>query len=75
MRRLALTLALAGMLVVPAAASAHPSEGRNENGSAGPHCHINLMSGKNAYPSHKGHAAQMDHRPAGQVFQAWTECP
>ena len=76
MRRLAIALLLVGALAAPAAVSAHPSENRNPNGfGGGPHCHINLKSGVNAYPSHTGHVATGG--GASLVFQAITQeqCP
>lgn len=75
MRKLSLAVALAGLLLWPAATSAHPSENRNINGfGGGPHCHINLMSGSLTYPSHTAHATQLSQKPNGTVFQA-TTCP
>jgi len=75
MRRLAFTLALAASLLLPAAASAHPSENRNPQGfGGGPHCHINLMSGHFTFPSHEAHSTQIGQKPNGTVFQA-TTCP
>ena len=75
MRRLSLAVAVAGLLLLPAAASAHPSENRNDNGfGGGPHCHINLMSGNLTYPSHEAHSTQISQKPNGTVFQA-TTCP
>jgi hypothetical protein len=58
MRRLAIALMLVGALAAPAAVSAHPSENRAPQGfGSGPHCHINLKSGVNVYPSHTAHVA------------------
>jgi hypothetical protein len=76
MRRLAIALALFGVLAFPAGAAAHPSENRAEQGfGGGPHCHFVLTApeGTRAYPSHTGHLAQIQHRPAGAVFAA-TAC-
>jgi hypothetical protein len=76
MRRLAVTVAIAGALLIPATASAHPSETRNPNGfGGGPHCHINLMSGNLAVPSHTAHMKQIELKPNGTVFQALGSCP
>ena len=75
MRRIAIAAALIGLLGLPAAASAHPSENRNEQGfGGGPHCHFVLAAGDNsrAYPSHTAHLAQLMHGPAGAVFAATT---
>jgi hypothetical protein len=75
MRRIAIAAALIGMLAFPAAASAHPSENRAEQGfGAGPHCHFVLPAGETsrAYPSHTAHAAQLARGPAGAVFVATT---
>ena len=75
MRRVALGLVIAGSLLLPATASAHPSENRNENGfGGGPHCHFNLKSENTsfAYPSHMAHAKQMTLKPNGTVFEATT---
>ena len=74
MRRLGIALMLLGVLAFPAAVAAHPSEGRDEHGSNGPHCHVNLMSGHFTFPSHSGHAAQLQHKPNGTVFMA-VDCP
>jgi hypothetical protein len=74
-RRLALVLALMGMLALPAVASAHPSENRAEQGfGGGPHCHFILPAGEGmrTYPSHTAHMAQLEHSPVGTVFQATT---
>ena len=76
MRRLASVLALIGVLAFPAAASAHPSENRADQGfGGGPHCHVVLAApdGTRAYPSHMAHATQLAHGPAGAVFAA-TAC-
>ena len=75
MRRLTLVVAVIGALALPAAASAHPSENRNDNGfGGGPHCHFNLESANTsfAYPSHMAHAMQIALKPNGTVFQATT---
>ncbi|MDP8904202.1 MAG: hypothetical protein M3N29_02585 [Chloroflexota bacterium] len=75
MKRLALALAISGLLAAPAAALAHPSENRNERSTfEGPHCHINLRSGTLVFPSHGAHLKQLALGPAGAVFTA-TECP
>ena len=75
MRRLATTLALAAALAFPVAASAYPGEQRADQGfGGGPHCHMNTKSGHLVFPSHKGHLAQINHRPGGPVFSA-TACP
>jgi hypothetical protein len=73
MRNLAFVLALGAGLAgaaAPALADNQPSQGassaiRNDSGSAGPHCHINLTAGEaqDAFddilvlPSHKAHVA------------------
>jgi len=45
-------------LALAPAAFGHPSENRAEQGfGGGPHCHINLQSGKFAFPSHTAHEA------------------
>lgn len=75
MKRFAIALALIGVLAFPAAASAHPSENRAEQGfGGGPHCHFNLAAGEGtrAYPSHTAHMAQLVHSPVGTVFAAAT---
>jgi hypothetical protein len=77
MRRLAVSVAVACVLVLPATVSAHPSENRNSNGfGGGPHCHFNLESANTSYafPSHMAHAMQLALKPNGTVFQA-TTCP
>ena len=53
------------------AAFGNPSENRAEQGfGGGPHCHINLHSGKFAFPSHTAHLA------TGTVgIFAATTCP
>lgn len=76
MRRLAMVLTLIGVLALPAAVSAHPSENRAEQGfGGGPHCHFVLAAseGTRAYPSHTAHVAQLQHGPAGAIFAA-TAC-
>ena len=75
MRRVALVLALIGVLAIPATVSAHPSENRADQGfGGGPHCHFVLAagSGSRAYPSHTAHVAQLQHGPAGAIFMATT---
>jgi hypothetical protein len=50
--------AVAVLALAPAALAQHPSENRAEQGfGGGPHCHINLMSGNPAFPSHRAHVA------------------
>ena len=72
MKRLAIAMALIGVLAFPAAASAHPSENRAEQGfGGGPHCHF-ILAGTRAYPSHTAHMAQLEHSPVGTVFAATT---
>jgi hypothetical protein len=77
MRKLGMALALAGLLALPAAAMAHPSENRNPQGfGGGPHCHF-VNSGPSqsrAYPSHTAHASQIANKPNGTVFSA-APCP
>lgn len=77
MRRLAMTLALGGLMALPATAVAHPSENRNPNGfGEGPHCHFVLAASEDdsrAYPSHQAHSSQIAHKPNGTVFAA-TAC-
>lgn len=61
-------LSAALMLGITASASGHPSENRAEPGfGGGPHCHINTMSGKFAFPSHTAHVAT---GIEGRVFTA-----
>ena len=75
MRRIAIAAALVGILAFPAAAAAHPSENRNDQGfGGGPHCHFILPAGEDsrAYPSHTAHLNQINRGPAGTVFQATT---
>jgi hypothetical protein len=75
MRRIAVAVALIGILAFPAAVSAHPSEHRADQGfGGGPHCHFVLAAGEDAraYPSHTAHLAQLNHGPAGAIFQATT---
>ena len=75
MKRLGIALAVMGVLAFPAAASAHPSENRADQGfGGGPHCHFVLAAGEDAraYPSHTAHVAQLQHGPAGAIFAATT---
>jgi hypothetical protein len=75
MRRVAIVATLIGVLALPAAVSAHPSENRAEQGfGGGPHCHFVLAAGEGsrAYPSHTAHLAQLMHGPAGAIFAATT---
>ena len=75
MRRIALAATLIGILAFPATVSAHPSEHRADQGfGGGPHCHFVLPAGEDAraYPSHTAHLAQLNHGPAGAIFQATT---
>ena len=73
MRKLAMAAMLGAMLALPAAAAAHPSENRNDNGfGGGPHCHF-VTAGptdSRAYPSHTAHANQLARKPNGTVFVA-----
>jgi hypothetical protein len=65
-------LALGTLLTLSSAALAHPSENRADQSTfGGPHCHINLISGSYAYPSHRGHMAS---GLSDGVFAA-TSCP
>ena len=58
MRKLIVGLTAAVALAVAPTAWSHPSENRNERAfHGGPHCHMNLQSGKNAFPSHRAHVA------------------
>jgi hypothetical protein len=71
MRKFAMAFALGGLLMLPAAAIAHPSENRDPQGfGGGPHCHfVNAgTSPSRAYPSHTAHASQIAHKPNGTVF-------
>jgi hypothetical protein len=74
MRKLIGAVAAALTLALAPAAMGHPSENRAEQGFGGPgapHCHINLNSGKFAFPSHKAHVAS---GLSDGVFMAAT-CP
>jgi hypothetical protein len=56
MRKLVVGLTVAGVLALAPVASGHPSENRADQSTfGGPHCHINLMSGNFAFPSHNAH--------------------
>jgi hypothetical protein len=67
MRKIVVGLAAAGLLAL-----AHPSENRNlQSTFGGPHCHINLMSGNFAFPSHLAHLMT---GTSDGVFMA-TTCP
>jgi hypothetical protein len=75
MRKLIGAIAAVLTLAFAPAALGHPSENRAEQGFGGPgapHCHINLKSGKPAFPSHKGHEAS---GLSGRVFVAAIPCP
>jgi hypothetical protein len=72
MRKVVLGLTVAGVLALAPAASGHPSEHRADQSTfGGPHCHINLMSGNFAFPSH--HAHEVTGLSDG-VFMA-ADCP
>ena len=72
MRKIVVGLAAAGLLALAPVASGHPSENRNPTSTfGGPHCHINLMSGHLALPSHNAHI-QTGTSPA--IFTP-TTCP
>ncbi|MGH9084818.1 MAG: hypothetical protein ACRDYW_05145 [Acidimicrobiales bacterium] len=72
------TLALAGTVSTAAAAN-QPSQGehsigRNDNGSAGPHCHVLVANHAGpfsiqVFPSHKGHA-----HAGNDIFNADLDC-
>jgi hypothetical protein len=73
MRRLAIVVAIIGVMALPASVAAHPSENRADQGfGGGPHCHFVLAAGEDsrAYPSHSAHLAQLMHGPAGAIFTA-----
>jgi len=56
MRKVVVGLTVAGVLALAPVASGHPSENRADQSTfGGPHCHINLMSGHFAFPSHNAH--------------------
>lgn len=72
MRKVVATIAFALVLGAAPAATAHPSEGRNENGfGGGPHCHVVSANEQRnpAYPSHTAHT----HAREG-VFTADGDC-
>ena len=72
MRKIVVGLAAAGLLALAPLASGHPSENRADQSTfGGPHCHINLMSGNFAFPSHLAHVRS---GLSDGVFQA-TACP
>jgi hypothetical protein len=72
MRKVVVGLMVAGALAVAPVASGHPSENRADQSTfGGPHCHINLMSGNFAFPSHLAHVKT---GLSGGVFMA-TTCP
>ena len=56
MRKFVVGLTVVGILAFAPVASGHPSEHRAlQSTFGGPHCHINLMSGHFAFPSHNAH--------------------
>ena len=72
MRKIIVGLTAAGLLALAPVASGHPSENRDlQSTFGGPHCHINLMSGNFAFPSHTAHLAS---GTQDGVFMA-TTCP
>jgi hypothetical protein len=72
MRKVVVGLTVAGVLAFAPVASGHPSENRADQSTfGGPHCHINLMSGNFAFPSHHAHVVT---GLSGGVFMA-TTCP
>jgi hypothetical protein len=72
MRKVVVGLTIAGLVAFAPVASGHPSENRADQSTfGGPHCHINLMSGNFAFPSHLAHVKT---GLSGGVFQA-TTCP
>jgi hypothetical protein len=72
MRRLIVGSTAALALAFAPAASGHPSENRSDQSVfGGPHCHINMHSGKHAFPSHRAH--ERTGTPVG-VFAA-APCP
>lgn len=74
MSRLMIILGLTAVLMLTLASVAwsHPSEHRADRSTfGGPHCHINLVSGTFAFPSHNAHVKT---GLSGGVFSA-TTCP
>ena len=72
MRKIVVGLTVVGILAFAPVASGHPSEHRAlQSTFGGPHCHINLMSGHFAFPSHNGHVRS---GISDGVFMA-TACP
>nr|MBA2600336.1 hypothetical protein [Actinomycetota bacterium] len=72
MRKAVAVTAFALVLGVAPSATAHPSEGRNENGfGGGPHCHVVVANDQRnpAYPSHTGHT-----HAGNDVFNADPNC-
>lgn len=58
MRKLIIAAITVLALAITPVALGHPSENRAEQSLfGGPHCHINLMSGRHAFPSHRAHIA------------------
>jgi hypothetical protein len=73
MRKIVVGLTVVGILAFAPVASGHPSENRAlQSTFGGPHCHINLMSGNFAFPSHRGHERS---GLSDGVFMALTTCP
>jgi hypothetical protein len=72
MRKVVVGLTVAGLLALAPSAAGHPSENRADQSTfGGPHCHINLMSGNFAFPSHHAHVVT---GLSNGVFMA-TTCP
>jgi hypothetical protein len=72
MRKVIVGLTVSGVLAFAPVASGHPSENRDlQSTFGGPHCHINLMSGNFAFPSHLAHLMT---GTSDGVFTA-TTCP
>jgi hypothetical protein len=70
MRKLIVGVTVVVSLALMPAASGHPSQNRAEQATFGvPHCHVNLISGTSAFPSHRAHIATGD-----SVF-AGAACP
>ena len=73
MRKFVVGTAVAGLLAFAPVATGHPSENRADQSTfGGPHCHINLLSGNFAFPSHHAHVVT---GISGGVFQALQTCP
>jgi hypothetical protein len=72
MRKVIVGLIVVPVLALAPSAAGHPSENRADQSTfGGPPCHINLMSGNFAFPSHLAHLMT---GTSDGVFQA-TTCP